>query len=114
VLKGLAVLLLLFALTPGPAKELGEILLSWIQTFILLVLFVFVAARYLRNNPMMYCAAAFSIMVFRKAVQLFEAGAAIYSYHGMALLAVGLIVLLVTAILPYGRAEAIDKVPSSE
>jgi len=93
-MKILAVVLFLFALTPKSAKDAGEVLLSSMTTVLLLVLFVFIAVRYLRNNTVAFIATAFAVTIFRGAMQLIEAGTAVYLWHGILLLLIGVVVLL--------------------
>jgi hypothetical protein len=70
------------------------VLLSSMTTLLLLVLFVFIAVRYLRNNTVAFIASAFALSVFRGAMQLFEAGATVYFWHGILLLLIGVAVLI--------------------
>jgi membrane protease YdiL (CAAX protease family) len=90
----LAVILYLFALTPNSAKDAGEAILSGMNSILLLVLFMFIAVRYLRNNTVAFIASAFALSVFRGAMQLFEAGATVYFWHGILLLLIGVAVLI--------------------
>jgi membrane protease YdiL (CAAX protease family) len=88
-----AILLFLFAVTPGAAQDLGEIVLTWISSILLLILFMYITVLYLRNNTLSYVAAAFGIVMFRKAMVLITPGTATVS-HGIVVWALGLIVIL--------------------
>ena len=89
----LAILLFLFAVTPSAARDLGEIVLTWMGSILLLVLFVFMVVLYLRNNAVAYVSAAFGIVIFRKAMQLVTPGSVTVS-HGIVVMALGVIVIL--------------------
>jgi membrane protease YdiL (CAAX protease family) len=93
-MKILAVILFLFALTPSAAREAGEVVFSWINSLFFLVLFVFIAVRFLRNNTVAYFSAAFAVMVYRGAAELMGAGSGTYVVQGVLLLVIGLAVLL--------------------
>lgn len=93
LLRILAVMLFLFALTPSMAKEPGEIFFAWITPILFLVLFVFLAMRYLRGNAMIYCSVIFAIMVWRRAVALFDSGSETAVYHGIIVVVLGLLTL---------------------
>lgn len=90
----LMVVLFLFAWTPDAAREAGEVILSWMQLILLLVLFTFLAVRYLRNNSLLYFAAIFVVMIFRSCFSLIEATSTVYAYHGAFVLILGMFVLL--------------------
>ncbi|KPL08018.1 hypothetical protein AMJ86_02185 [bacterium SM23_57] len=93
-LKILAVILFLFAMTPDAAKDIGEVILSWINVLFLLILFVFITLRYLRNNTAAYFTVVFAILMFRAGLKLVEAGSANYTIHGIVVLILGFIGLL--------------------
>ena len=93
-LKILAVLLFLFAMTPDAAKDVGEVILSWINVLFLLILFVFITLRYLRNNTAAYFAVVFAILMFRSGFRLVEIGSVTYTIHGIVILILGFIGLL--------------------
>jgi membrane protease YdiL (CAAX protease family) len=104
-LKIAAVILILFALTPGAATELGEIILSWIDGLILLLMVLFITASFLRDNIVAYFAAVVAVVFFRAGFALFDAGAAIYATQGIIVFILEFIVLL-WLIVGSGRRSA--------
>jgi len=93
-LKILAIVLFLCAMTPAEANELVEIIYSWISLAILLVLVVFLATTFLRNNIVAYLAAIVAVTIFRAGIELLSAGAGTYMVHGIVLLILDVIALL--------------------
>jgi len=93
-LRILAIILLLCALTPPEATELGEIVLSWIKLAIMLVALVFLATTFLRGNIVAYFAAIVAVTMFRAGLDLLSAGAGTYVVHGILLLILDCVILL--------------------
>jgi hypothetical protein len=90
----LAIILVIVALTPNEAKDIGEFIFSWAKVLTFLALTIILITRFLRDNTVLYSTAIVSYIIILSAINLLPEGGISAITSGVIALFIGFVVLL--------------------
>jgi hypothetical protein len=98
----LAIILIIIALTPNEAKEMGEFIFSWAKILTFLALLIAVSVHFWRNNTLISAVSIFGYTILLGAMTLIPEGGYEAVFNSIIVIGLGFIILL-WSILGIGR-----------